>query len=176
MTTQIQYASATLIFLISMVYYLSSLQPPHGISFLMSLTSMASTFFIATCSTLHFLRLITPMRGDFWISNKRVYEKVVAAVLVLTRGLKDSLPYSDRNKLSDPILCKGRITSLDIMEHIRTQYGTLTSNDYKLLYAQLTNKFDSPANFTGFSADRRFIFQQLASQGQPIPELQQCDY
>ena len=100
----------------------------------------------------------------------------MAAVLVLTRRLKDSLPNSDRNELSDPILGMGRITSLDIMNHIRTQYGTLTSNDYKVLYAQLTNKLDSPANFTGFAADQRFIFQQLASQGQPIPELQQCDY
>ena len=104
------------------------------------------------------------------------YDKVVAAVLVLTRRLKDSLPNSDRNELSDPILGMGRITSLDIMNHLRTQYGTLTSNDYKLLYVQLTNKLDSPANFTGFAADQRFIFQQLASQGQPIPELQQCDY
>ena len=104
------------------------------------------------------------------------HDKVVAAVLVLTRRLKDSLPNSDRNELSDPILGMGRITSLDIVDHICTHYGTLTSNDYKLLYAQLTNKLDSPANFTGFATDQRFFFQQLSSQGQPVPELQQCDY
>ena len=104
------------------------------------------------------------------------FDKVVTALLVLTRRLKDALPTADRNELSDPILGMGRITSLDIMNHIRTQYGTLTSNDYKLLYTQLANKLDSAMNFTGFAADQRFIFQQLASQGQPIPELQKCDY
>lgn len=104
------------------------------------------------------------------------FDKVVAAVLTLTRRLKDALPTADRNELSDPTLGMGRITPLEIMNHIRTQYGTLTSNDYKLLYAQLALKLDSANNFTGFAADQRFIFQQLESQGQPVPELQKCEY
>lgn len=47
--------------------------------------------------------------------------------VVLNRRLKDSLPNSDRNELSDPILGMGRITSLDIMDHVRTQYGPPTT-------------------------------------------------
>ena len=31
-------------------------------------------------------------------------------------------------------------------------------------------------NFTGFAADQRFIFEQLAAQGQRVPELQKCDF
>lgn len=117
--------------------------------------------------------------ANAWRSFERrtkEFEKVVTALLVLTRRLKDALPTADRNELSDQILGMGRITSLDIMNHIRTQYGTLTSNDYKLHYTQRANKLDSAINFTGFAADQRFIFQELASQGQPIPELQKCGY
>ena len=98
------------------------------------------------------------------------------AVLLLTRRLKDALPPADRNELSDPILGMGRIDSLTIMAHLRTQYGTLTSEDYKLLYSQLTQKLDTAMNFTCFAADQRFIFEQLAAQGQPVPELQKCDF
>ena len=70
----------------------------------------------------------------------------------------------------------GRIKSLDIMTHLRTQYVTLTSEDYKLLYTQLAHKLDTAMNFTGFAADQRFIFEQLAAEGQRIPELQKCDF
>ena len=104
------------------------------------------------------------------------FEKATTAVLLLTRRLKDALPPADRNELSDPILGMGRIDSLAIMAHLRTQYGTLTSEDYKLLYSQLALKLDSAMNFTGFAADQRFIFEQLAAQGQPVPELQKCDF
>ena len=159
MTMQLQYALAISIYLISMDCYLSSLQSPHGINFQMLQTLMTSTFFRATCSTLHFLRQTMPMHGSF-----------------LSIEQKSTTKDSCSAELSDPILGMGRITSSDIMNHVRTQYGTLTSNNYKLLYVQLTNKLDSPANFTGFAADQRFIFQQLASQGQPIPKLQQYDY
>ena len=90
--------------------------------------------------------------------------------------LKDALPTADRNELSDPILGMGQVNTLAIMTHLRTQYGTLTSEDYKLLYTQLTTKLDSATNFTGYAADQRFIFEQLAAQAQPVPELQKCDY
>lgn len=70
----------------------------------------------------------------------------------------------------------GQLTSLAIMAHIRTQYRTLTSEDYEHLYIQLNQKLDSSASFSGFAADQRFIFQQLAAQGQPVPELQKCDF
>ena len=91
------------------------------------------------------------------------FDKVAAGVLHLTRRLKDALPAADRNELSDPILGMGRITSLNIMTHLRTQYGTLTSEDYKLLYTQLAHKLDTAINFAGFAADQRFIFEQLAA-------------
>ena len=104
------------------------------------------------------------------------FDKVAVAVLLLTRRLKDALPASDRNELSDPILGMGQLTALQLMTHLRTQYGTLTSEDFKVLHAQLTHKLDSATNFTGFAADQRFIFQQLAAYGQPIPELQKCDF
>ena len=91
------------------------------------------------------------------------FDKVEAGVLHLTRRLKDALPAADRNELSDPILGMGRITSLNIMTHLRTQYGTLTSEDYKLLYTQLAHKLDTAINFAGFAADQRFIFEQLAA-------------
>ena len=104
------------------------------------------------------------------------FDSVATAVLLLTRRLKDALPSSDRNELSDPILGMGQLTALDLMTHLRTQYGTLTSEDYKSLHAQLSHKLDSATNFTGFAADQRFIFQQLAAYGQPIPELQKCDF
>ena len=104
------------------------------------------------------------------------FDKVATGVLLLTRRLKDALPTADRNELSDPILGMGQVNSLAIMTHLRAQYGTLTSEDYKLLYTQLTNKLDSAANFTGYAADQRFIFEQLAAQAQPVPELQKCDY
>ena len=70
----------------------------------------------------------------------------------------------------------GQVNSLAIMTHLRTQYGTLTSEDYKLLYIQLTHKLDTAMNFSGYAADQRFIFEQLAAQAQPVPELQKCDY
>ena len=104
------------------------------------------------------------------------FDKVAVAVLLLTRRLKDALPASDRSELSDPILGMGQLTALQLMTHLRTQYGTLTSEDYKALHAQLTHKLDSATNFTGFAADQRFIFEQLAAYGQPIPELQKCDF
>ena len=59
------------------------------------------------------------------------FEKIAVVVLLLTRRIKDS-PASDRNELSDPILGMGRLTALHIMTHLRTQYGTLTSADYKV--------------------------------------------
>ena len=62
------------------------------------------------------------------------------------------------------------------MAHIHTQYGTLTSEDYKHLYSQLNQKLNSAASFSGFAADQRFIFQQLAAQGQPVPKLQKYDF
>ena len=99
------------------------------------------------------------------------YRTKETAVLLLTRRLKDALPSSGRNEISDPILGMGQLTALDIMTHLRTQYGTLTSEDYKALHAQLSHKLDSATNFTGFAADQRLIFQQLAAYGQPIPEL-----
>ena len=104
------------------------------------------------------------------------FDKVATGVLHLTRRLKDALPAADRNELSDPTLGMGQIMSLDIMTHLRTQYGTLTSEDYKLLYTQLAQKLDTATNFTGFAADQRFIFEQLAAQGQRVPELQKCDF
>lgn len=55
------------------------------------------------------------------------FDKIATAVLLLTRRLKDALPSSDRNELSDPILGMGQLTALDIMTHLRTRYGTLTT-------------------------------------------------
>lgn len=104
------------------------------------------------------------------------FDKVANGVLLLTRRLKESLPTANGNELSDPILGMGQLTSLAIMAHIRTQYGTLTSEDYKHLYIQLNQKLDSATSFSGFAADQRFIFQHLAAQGQPVPELQKCDF
>ena len=95
------------------------------------------------------------------------FDKVANGVLLLTRRLKESLPTADRNELSDPILGMGQLTSLAIMAHIRTQYGTLTSEDYKHLYIQLNQKLDSAASFSGFAAGQRKIFQQLAAPESP---------
>lgn len=106
----------------------------------------------------------------------RECDKVATAVLLLTRRLKDALPSLDRNELSDPILGMGQLRALDLMTHLRTQYRTLTSEDYKVSHAQLSHKLDSATNFTGFTANQQFIFQQLAAYGQPIPELQKCDF
>lgn len=103
------------------------------------------------------------------------FDKAAKAVLILTRRLKDALPAADRNELSDPVLGMGQLSALNIMDHLRAQYGTLTTEDYKNLHAQLSHKLDSAADFTGFAAGQRFIFQQLAAYGQPIPELQKCD-
>lgn len=69
----------------------------------------------------------------------------------------------------------GQLTALDLMTYLRTQYETFTSEDYKALHAQLSHKLDSATNFTSFATDQRFIFQQLASYGQPILELQKCN-
>lgn len=116
-----------------------------------------------------------PTRGDY-LTIEPKNSMVATGVLLLTRRLKDVLPAADRNELSDPILGMGQVNSLAIMTHFRTQCGMLTSQDYKLLYIQLTQKLDTAMNFSGYAADQRFILEQLAAQAQPVPELQKCDY
>ena len=55
----------------------------------------------------------------------------------------------------------GQVNSLAIMTHLRTQYGTLTSEDYKLLYIQLTHKLDTANNHI-------FVIPVLAGLGPPV--------
>ena len=85
------------------------------------------------------------------------FDKAATTVLLLARCLEDALPSSDRNELSDPILGMDQLTALDLMTYLLTQYGTLTSEDYKALHIhlQLSQKWDSATNFTGFAADQR---------------------
>ena len=63
-----------------------------------------------------------------------------AASELLTQSLKDVIPQSDRDLLSDPILGLVQYSSLQIMDHLRTQYGVFRATDFLQLISQLEQK------------------------------------
>ena len=99
-----------------------------------------------------------------------------AASELLTQSLKDVIPQSDRDLLSDPILGLLQYLSLQIMDHLRTQYGVFRATDFLQLISQLEQKVSPSADFSDVASKHRLIFSQFATNGQPISEPQQCQY
>ena len=114
-----------------------------------------------------------------WKAYEARIKKVItfaAASELLTQSLKDVIPQSDRDLLSDPILGLVQYSSLQIMDHLRTQYGVFRATDFLQLISQLEQKVSPSADFSDVASKHRLIFSQFATNGQPISEPQQCQY
>ena len=112
---------------------------------------------------------------SLWSSYQKV-DTFAAASELLTQSLKDVIPQSDRDLLSDPILGLLQYLSLQIMDHLRTQYGVFRATDFLQLISQLEQKVSPSADFSDVASKHRLIFSQFATNGQPISEPQQCQY
>lgn len=98
------------------------------------------------------------------------------AAALLLQHIKDSLPPADSNLLSHPVLGLVNFSSLELMEHLRQQYGTFQTTDYSLLYLQLEQKISATMDFPTLAAKFRLIFEQFSAHNQPLSELQKCTY
>jgi hypothetical protein len=109
-------------------------------------------------------------------TRRKHFDSYNAASLLILRRLKVSLPPADIALLSHPILGLANTTSLEIMNHLRRQYGTFRATDFAELYLELEEKMTSTSTFVDFASRFRFIFAQFEVNNQSISQLQQCLY
>ena len=109
-------------------------------------------------------------------SRRKIFDLYNAASLLLLKRLKTSLPTSDRQLLSHPVLGLANIQHLEIMDHLRTQYGIFRATDFQNLYIELEAKMPTGADFSEFASRFRLIFAQFAINNQSISQLQQCTF
>ena len=89
----------------------------------------------------------------------------------LTKIIKDSLPDVDRNALNDPLFGLAQRSALQIMNHLRDQYGVLRATDYIALNETLRVRMDPSGDVVATAATHTLIHAQLAAVGQPSSEL-----
>ena len=109
-------------------------------------------------------------------TRRKLFDAYNAASLLILRRLKLSLPTADIALLSHPILGLANTSSLEIMNHLRQQYGTFRATDFATLYLELEEKMTSTSTFVDFASRFRFIFAQFEVNNQAISQLQQCLY
>lgn len=109
-------------------------------------------------------------------TRRKHFDSYNAASLLILRRLKLSLPPADIALLSHPILGLANTTSLEIMNHLRRQYGTFRATDFAELYLELEEKMTATSTFVDFASRFRLIFAQFEVNNQSISQLQQCLY
>jgi hypothetical protein len=76
-------------------------------------------------------------------ARSKAYDKFETALALLLRRIKLTLPLSDRNFLSHPVLGLVNFTTLQLMDHLRQQYGTFRATHFAHLTLQLKQKMTS---------------------------------
>ena len=109
-------------------------------------------------------------------SFRKIFDTYNVAALLLLRRIKLSLPTADTAQLRHPVLGLANLTSLEIMNHLRLQYGLFRVTDFNILYLKLEETMGCESQFADFASRFRLIFAQFASNNQPISELQQCNF
>jgi hypothetical protein len=109
-------------------------------------------------------------------ARSKAYDKFESALALLLRRIKLTLPSSDRNFLSHPVLGLVNFTTLELMDHLRMQYGTFRATDFANLTLQLQQKMPAGSDFNDVASKQRLIFAQFATNAQPLSELQQCQF
>ena len=106
----------------------------------------------------------------------KVFDIFSSASALLLKRLKISLPIADRNMLNHPVLGLVNFTTLQIMDHLRSQYGIFRATDFANLTSELETKMLPTSSFDDVSSRQKLIFAQFAEHGQPISELRKCQY
>ena len=83
---------------------------------------------------------------------------------------------SINNFLSHPVLGLVNFTTLELMDHLRMQYGTFRATDFANLTLQLQQKMPAGSDFADVASKQRLIFAQFATNAQPLSELHQCQF
>ena len=109
-------------------------------------------------------------------TRRKIFDIYNVASLLLLRRIKLSLPAADTALLSHPVLGLVNLTALEIMNHLRLQYGVFRVTDFNILYLKLEETMGCKSQFADFASRFRLIFAQFASNNQPISELQQCNF
>ena len=109
-------------------------------------------------------------------ARSKAYDKFETALALLLKRIKLTLPLADRNFLSHPVLGLVNFTTLQLMEHLRHQYGTFRATDFANLTLQLQQKMPAGSDFADIASKQRLIFAQFATNAQPLSELQQCQF
>jgi hypothetical protein len=73
-------------------------------------------------------------------TRSKAYDKFETALALLLKRIKLTPPLSDRNVLSHPVLGLVNFTTLQLMDHLRHQYGTFRATDFANLTLQLQQK------------------------------------
>ena len=84
-------------------------------------------------------------------------ERASNALAHLLRRIKLTLPSSDQNFLSHPVLGLVNFTTLELMDHLRQQYGTFHATDFANLTLQLQQKMPAGSNFADNASKQRLI-------------------
>ena len=109
-------------------------------------------------------------------SRRKIFDLYNAASLLLLKRLKMTLPTADKQLLSHPVLGLANTRHLEIMDHLRTQYGIFRATDFQNLYIELEAKMATGADFSVFGSRFRLIFAQFEVNNQSISQLQECTF
>ena len=102
-----------------------------------------------------------------------------SAISEALRNLKNtiiaSLPDSDIDELSDPTMGLVSVTSLEILQHLRTRYGIFLASDFGSFRRSLEETIGS-RTFAEVAAAHRLIHVQFGTANQNLSEIDKCRY
>ena len=90
---------------------------------------------------------------------------------ILQKKLLNSLPEADQTELHHPSYGLLMVTSLDIMQHLHTKYGSLQGPDFDALDLQLEKKLEAVSDFAAHAAHMQIQFNTFANHQQPKSQL-----
>lgn len=102
-----------------------------------------------------------------------------SAISEALRNLKNtiiaSLPDSDIDELSDPTMGLVSVTSLEILQHLRTRYGIFVASDFGSFRRSLEETIGT-RTFAEVAAAHRLIHVQFGTANQNLSEIDKCRY
>lgn len=97
------------------------------------------------------------------------------ALRLLKNSIVASLPDSDINELSDPILGLVSVSCFQILQHLRARYGIFLASDFDSFRTDLEASIGS-RTFSELAATHRLLHVQFSSANQILSEIDKCRY
>ena len=134
---------------------------------------------IANRSTVEFMQ---PPKLGAAAAVLKQYEISFRRNLAISEALRNlentiiaSIPDADINELSDPIMGLVSVTSLEILQYLRTRYGIFLASDFGSFRRSLEETIGS-RTFAEVTAAHRLIHVQFGTANQHLSKIDKCRY